>query len=389
MTDQTRDGARPFPSPDGVHDLAQFESTPRPGEKRVEHSGPHLAFEATPRDALPTVPSPAEARVLNAAASVAPVDPPASAHAFEATPRIPVPPVPTPAEARVLRAAASVAPVEAPVTAPPFEAVRVPDQPLPAAATVGVRSEVPGMTLVVGSGGPGWNLRDRDDEAEKLRANAPQPPSAWSTRTSPASAIDRSAWMVPPAPKPRRRITRRAVVGTLLSVILAAILVVAVVEWATGSARAHTITTPHTVGTLAPISTPATAAVTQQMQKVMQVYGATRVVSGVYGAAGHPTLVVLLAQGAGIEAAGDEFFNDFSTGLQGQGVTVDRKATVDTTTEGSNFICSPATRPAPLSPVSLCGWSDGDTIGLVMDVSGQSVAATLREAEAARSAGEH
>ena len=389
MTDQTPEGGGPVPSHGEVHDLAQFESAPRPREQRTEHSGTHLAFEATPRTPLPPVPSPAEARVLNAAASVAPVEPPTSTPAFETTPRVPAPPVPTAAEARVLRAAASVAPVDAPMTARAFEAVPAPAPDASAVATAGVRPEIPGMTLVVGSGGPGWNVRDRDDDAARLRANAPQPPPAWSARTSPTSGIDRSAWMVPPAPKPRRRITRRSVAGTVLSAILAAILVVAVVEWATGSATAHTITTPHTVGALAPISTPATAAVTEQMQKVMQVYGATRVVSGVYGAGGHPTLVVLLAQGASIKATGDEFYNDFSSGLQSQGVTVDRKATVDTTTDGSNFICSPATRPAPLSAVSLCGWNDGDTIGLVMDVSGQSLAATLREAEAARSAGEH
>ena len=389
MSDQTPEGGGPFPSPGEVDDMAHFESAPRPRQQRVEHSGPHLAFEATPRSPLPPVPSPAEARVLNAAASVAPVEAPSSTPAFEATPRIPEPPAPTLAEARVLRAAASVAPVETPATAPGFEAVPAAVQPRPSAAAVAVRTEMPGTTVVTGSGGPGWNLRDRDEDAERLRANAPRPPAAWAPRTSPAAAIDRSAWMVPPAPKPRRRVTRRALAGSLLSVILVAILGFAVFEWATGAGRGHTITTPHTVGSLAPVSTPATAAVTEQMQKVMQVYGASRVVSGVYGSGGHPTLVVLLAQGAGIQATGDEFFDDFSTGLKGDGVTVDRKATVDTTTDGSSFICSPATGPAPLTSVSLCGWNDGDTIGLVMDVSGQSVSATLREAEAARSAGEH
>jgi len=409
MTDQTPEGSGSFSSPGEVDDPAHFESAPRPREQRGDHGGAHLAFEATPRaplspvpdpaearvlfeatprTPLPLTPSPAEARVLNAAASVAPVDPATSPAAFEATPRVLVPSSPTAAEARVLRAAASVAPVEAPATAAGFESVPAVAQPRPTPTPAEVHPDLPGMTVVVGSGGPGWNLRDRED-AERLRAGGPQPPPAWSTRSSPASGIDRSAWTVPAAPRARRRITRRTVAGGLLSVILAAILVIAVVEWATGSARAHTITTPHAVGSLAPISTPATAAVKQQMQKVMQVYGATRVVSGVYGAGGHPTLVVLLAQGAGIEATGDEFFNDFSSGLKTQGVTVDTKATVDMTADGSNFICSPATRPAPLSAVSLCGWSDGDTIGLVMDVSGQSVAATLREAEAARSAGEH
>jgi hypothetical protein len=140
---------------------------------------------------------------------------------------------------------------------------------------------------------------------------------------------------------------------------------------------------------LTAIHTAATAAVTQQMQQVMQEDGATHVVSGVYGKAGHTMLVVLLAQGPNIESSTTQFFNDFTTGLKTQGVSVISGKTLNTTTDGSDFICSPATGPAPLTSISLCGWDDGDTIGLVLDVSGESVSATLREATAARAAGEH
>jgi hypothetical protein len=79
---------------------------------------------------------------------------------------------------------------------------------------------------------------------------------------------------------------------------------------------------------------------------------------------------------------------DFTAGLKTQGVIVAGK-TLNTTTSGSTFICSPATGPAPLTLVSLCGWDDGDTIGLVMNVTSQPVSATLRDAVAARGAGEH
>ena len=143
------------------------------------------------------------------------------------------------------------------------------------------------------------------------------------------------------------------------------------------------------MGALTAVHTPATVAVTQQMQKVMQEYGATRVVSGVYGQAGRATLVVLLAQGPNIEATTNQFFHDFTTGLKTQGVTVVSGKSLNTSAGGSEFICSAATGPAPLTALSLCGWDDGDTIGLVMDVTGQPVAATLRDAEAARGAGEH
>jgi hypothetical protein len=179
-------------------------------------------------------------------------------------------------------------------------------------------------------------------------------------------------------------------VGVAITLLLVAVLGVAGYEWLSGRAHPdHTITTPSSVGALTEIHTPATVAVTQQMQKVMQQYGATRVASGVYGEAGRATLVVLLAQGPNIETSTNQFFNDFASGLKTQGVTVNSTRSSTTTTGGSVFICSPATGPAPLTAVSLCGWDDGDTIGLVMDVSGQPVAATLHEAEVARSAGEH
>ena len=70
-------------------------------------------------------------------------------------------------------------------------------------------------------------------------------------------------------------------------------------------------------------------------------------------------------------------------------MTVSNSKTLNTATEGSDFICSPATGPAPLTSLSLCAWDDGDTIGLVMNVTGQAVATTLQQAESARSAGEH
>ena len=167
------------------------------------------------------------------------------------------------------------------------------------------------------------------------------------------------------------------------------ILGFAAFEWATGGDHATvTIATPASVGNLTAISTTATAEVTAEMEKVMLAYGATRVVSGVYGAGGQPTLVVLLAQGPDTGTTSTQFFNDFASGLQSDGLTVDQTKTIAATSDGSNFVCSPASRPAPLPPVSLCGWDDGATIGLVMDVTSQPVNTTLSEAEAARRAGE-
>jgi hypothetical protein len=255
-------------------------------------------------------------------------------------------------------------------------------------ATIGFRPEVAAVAGVSVPGGRGWNIRRRD-EGDAQRGHAEPIEPAWSTRTTEKMRADHSAWDVPAAPR-RRHLTGRAVVGILLTIILVGILGFAAFEWASG--RSHstiTIATPATIGSLDAINTPATATVTAQMEKVMLAYGATRVVSGVYGAGGHPTLVVLLAQGPDMETSSTQFFNDFTSGLKSDGVTVNRSKTMQATTDGSQFVCSPATRPAPLGAVSLCGWDDGTTIGLVMDVSGQPVNTTLNEAEQARSAGEH
>jgi hypothetical protein len=124
------------------------------------------------------------------------------------------------------------------------------------------------------------------------------------------------------------------------------------------------------------------------MGKGRLAYGATRVVSGVYGAGGQASLVVLLAQGPNIRTSSSQFFNDFASGLRSDGVTVNRGKTIAATMGGSDFVCSSATRAAPLTPVSLCGWDDGFAIGLVMDVSGQPVTTTLHDAVVARTAGE-
>ena len=366
MTQETPEsGANPL-SFKKVPDRTQFEHAPPAREPQRDTGGPHLAFETAPRAPLApvTVPDP---RTLKPS----PLAPPAP-------PAPPVPKSPAYEEPSGSRS-------------PAFEAVPasvgVAQQRL-STPTIGIRPEVAAPAGPVMPGGTGWNIRHQDEMVGRGRAEADAPPT-WETRTLPNAHRDRSSWMVPEAPH-KRTISGRRVMGVVLSLVLVAVLGFAGYEWFAGRAKpTHTITTPPTVGTLTAIHTPATVAVAQQMQKVMQQYGATHVVSGVYGADGRATLVVLLAQGPSIETSTNQFFNDFTTGLRTQGVTVVNGKTLNTTAGGSNFICSPATGPAPLTAVSLCGWDDGDTIGLVMDVSGQAVGATLREAEAARTAGEH
>jgi len=364
MTDHTPEGGgAPLPF-NKVRDPAQFERAPAGREPVRDTGGPNLAFEATPRTPLAPVTDP--------------------------DPRTPHAPTPVSPEGFVVQSQPCHSAV--PSKLPAFEAV--PASPATgqqrlSTPTIGVRPDPIDVSGPVSPGGSGWNIRSRDDAFMPNRGRAETESPGWETRTLPNANRDRSAWTVPAAP-PSRRPSGRKFMGIALSVVLVAILGFAGYEWLSGRAQPdHTITTPKAIGVLTAITTPATAAVTQQMQKVMEDYGATRVVSGVYGDAGRPTLVVLLAQGTNIETSTSQFFTDFTTGLKSQGVTMLSGKMLNTTTGGSDFICAPATGPAPLTAVSMCGWDDGDTIGLVMDVSGQPVTATLHEAEAARGAGEH
>ena len=375
-------------------------------DQTTENGGPSLSFEKVP----------AHSRSERAPAAVPATDQAAAILAFEATPRTPaVPASPTPAAAaaatRALIADAFAGTTDAGPRPHDFEAIPVlppatPDtgskphsfEAVPASAPVGVGQRMSTATIgfrptatevssVSSPGGQGWNIRSQDAEnATRGRAEPAEP--AWSPRTTPAMTRDRSAWNIPAAPRSRRP-SGRGVFGILLTLVRIAIVGFAAFAYMTGRAHTTTIKTPTSVGTLAPVSTPATAAVSQQMKQVMLAYGATQVVSGVYGASGHATLVVLLAQGPDIATTSSQFFDDFSSGLQMDGVTVDKTKALKTTTDGSQFVCSLATRPAPQTAVSLCGWSDGTTIGLVMDVSGQPVNKTLTEAVQAKTAGEH
>jgi hypothetical protein len=363
MTERNPEGGGAPLSFKKVQDQTHYERAPAAREPVRESGGPHLAFEAAPRTPLPPVaPDP---RTLKQSPLMSPPPP---------DPRTPSTEPPPGSKL------------------PAFEAVpasNVAAQQRLSTPTIGIRPEPVEVAGPVSPGGSGWNIRGRDQPflPNRGRAVAADGP-AWETREIPNANRDRSAWMVPEA-RQTRRLSGKQLLGIVLTAILLLILGFAGYQWLAGRAHTgHSISTPSSVGSLTAIHTPATAAVTQQMQHVMQQYGATRVVSGVYGQAGRATLVVLLAQGTNIETSTTQFFTDFTAGLKTQGVIVAGK-TLNTTTSGSTFICSPATGPAPLTLVSLCGWDDGDTIGLVMNVTSQPVSTTLRDAVAARGAGEH
>lgn len=358
MTDNTPEGDGPPLSFKKVDDAADFERAPAPREPVRDTGGPNLAFEAAPR------------------APIAPGTPP-DPRTLKTSP---------PAPARHLPDDLAFG-----SSSPAFEAVPVSAgvaQQRLSPPTIGIRPEPPPVSGPVRPGGTGWNVRTRDGGflPTRKRGDGNREPG-WQTRTLPGA--DRWAWDALAAPR-RRAWAGRRFLRSAVWVIVVGILGFAGYQWLNGTAHpSHTITTPPAVGSLVAIHTPATVAVTQQMQAVMQQNGATRVVSGVYGLGGQAALVVLLAQGPNIETTTTQFFTDFAAGLKTQGVTVNRSGMVNTTTGGSNFICSPASGPAPLAAMSLCGWDDGDTIGLVMAIGGQTVGTTLVDAEAARGAGEH
>lgn len=395
MTDQTTESGGPSLSFEKVPATSRSERASASGPAPDAAAG--LAFETTPRAPAPPAPTGSAAtRALIADALAGTPDPGPRPHAFEAMPASAPPPAPSDLASKLH--AFEAVPASPPPNPEPgskphaFEAVPA-SAPVGvgqrmSTATIGFRPTAAEVSAVSAPGGKGWNIRSQDEE-HTVRGSTEEGTPGWSPRTTPAMTADRSAWDVPAAPRSRRP-SSCAVIGILLTLVLVAILGFAAFEYISGREHpAATIKTPTSVGTLAPISTPAATAVAQQMKQVMLAYGATTVVSGVYGVSGHPTLVVLLAQGPDIASTSSQFFDDFSTGLKMDGVTVDKTKTVKTTTDGSQFVCSPATRPAPQSAVSLCGWSDGSTIGLVMDVSGQTVNRTLTEAVQAKTAGEH
>jgi hypothetical protein len=338
MTDKPGEGSGSSLSFENVRNLGRSEHAKPPGEPEEEHAA-NLAFEAAPRTPQPP-----------------PVDPALQPPSFEAVP-----------------------------------ASDVVGQKRLSTATTGFRPVVAAVVATVsGPGGHGWNVR-RQEKASRLRTEreALEGGTGWSPRPSGALSGDHSQWDTPMARHRRYHYGLRALTRMVITLAVIAVVVIVAIKLISGSGHGlTTIATPASVGSLTAIVTPATAAVTREMEEVMLDYGATRVVSGVYGAGGQPTLVVLLAQGPNIETSSSQFFNDFASGLRSDGVTVNRGKTIAATTGGSDFVCSPATRAAPLTPVSLCGWDDGFAIGLVMDVSGQPVTTTLHEAVAARSAGE-
>jgi hypothetical protein len=262
MTDHTpADGGTPPPSKK-VEDQAHFERAPAPREPARDTGDPNLAFETAPRTPLAPVTTP-DPRALSTSPLAPPPGPMPASPSFEALPKSP--------------------PAAEPLSKlPAFEAVPASlggAQQRLSTATIGVRPEAADVAGPVRPGGTGWNIRPRDQPWMPKRGHAATADGpGWQTRTLPNANRDRSAWMVPQAAR-IRTLSRRRVVGTLLVLILVAIVGFAGYQWFAGRAHpAHTIGTPSSVGALTAIQTPATVAGTRQLLMVTQEQGATIVV---------------------------------------------------------------------------------------------------------------
>jgi hypothetical protein len=193
-----------------------------------------------------------------------PVEEHAATLAFEATPRTPPPP-----------------PDDAGLHPPAFEAVPASDvvgQKRLSTATTGFRPVVAAVVASVsGPGGHGWNVR-RQEKASRLRTEreAVEGGPAWSPRTTGALSGDHSDWDTPIALR-RRRSGLRALTRIVITLVVIAIVAVAVVKLVSGSGHAlTTIATPASVGSLTAIRTPATAAVTREMERAAARLGCQR-----------------------------------------------------------------------------------------------------------------
>jgi len=231
MTDHTtEDGGTPPPFKK-VEDQAHFERAPAPREPARDTGDPNLAFETAPRTPLAPVTTP-DPRALSTSPLAPPPGPMPASPSFEALPKSP--------------------PAAEPLSKlPAFEAVPaslgVAQQRL-STATIGVRPEAAEVVGPVRPGGTGWNIRPRDQPWMPKRGHAATADwPGWQTRTLPNANRDRSAWMVPQAAR-IRTLSRRRVVGTLLVLILVAIVGFAGYQWFAGRAHpAHTIGTPSSV----------------------------------------------------------------------------------------------------------------------------------------------
>ncbi len=190
----------------------------------------------------------------------------------------------------------------------------------------------------------------------------------------------------------RSRPTRRYV---LFGVGLFALCGLAAAVLAGVGRTGPSIQQPDTIGVMNQVDSPDIGALLQNLDRYEHSVGASNVVTGAYGADGTAQTMLVVVQGGVIRGGGDKasidaFMHGLTAGASGSGWLLDPAKLTVTVANGTTFECdSGSSSNLGGATLSTCAWTDAGIAGVVVDVTGLSLADTLNEAVTARAAAEH
>lgn len=244
-------------------------------------------------------------------------------------------------------------------------------RPSPAATPAPTRTPIGAATVPVGV--PIARTARRPAPGAELLQDAPLPTMPW----------DRQA-----KPRPTRRYV-------LFGVGLFALCGLAAMVLAGVGRMGRSIEQPDTIGVIGQVNSPDIDALLQNLDRYEHSAGASNVVTGAYGANGTVQTMLVVVQGGVIRGGGDKasvdaFMHGLTAGASGSGWALDPAKLTVTNANGTTFECdSGSSANLDGATLSTCAWTDAGIAGVVVDISGLSLADTLNEAVTARAAAEH
>ena len=212
-------------------------------------------------------------------------------------------------------------------------------------------------------GGKGWHVRRTAREIAMAEAR---------------NAAAREAVALATARRQARRRRRLLIAGAAIALVgVAAPIIVPRVMSALNPV--HTVARPAAIGSMTLLDAAQTDAARSLVSQ-----GWTHVISGTYGQSGQSQLTLLAGRPPAPTTDDSAFLSGFAGGLKKNGYTFDPAAATQFNNYGTPYSCGAAT--GANATLSLCVWSDGDVVGLVIDTSGASTAQTYGEAVQARAA---
>jgi len=223
------------------------------------------------------------------------------------------------------------------------------------------RPPAPSAEKLEARGGPGWSVRSPGEDA--------RPPAVDDTPLEEPTALRASA---------TRGLSPRVCRIIITAVVAVATVLTGVVVFGWFGTPRH-ITRPTAIGNMTWLT-----AAPNDAQRALTDQGWTQVTGGVYGNDGKRHLTLLAGRPPRATADDDAFLDGFAAGLKQAGYAFDPAAASRLNNAGTAYSCGPATGAA--GRLSLCVWSDGDVVGVVIDTVGASTLQTYSEALQARAA---